>query len=1183
VPAELRVHPLCALAKCLRHRCLKDFLLLRVFISVGIGYKPMKLKNVYALNRRTVPLTVIAVVLALLLRVTLESQSITLPTYVTFYPVVFLAAILGDIWAGILATALSALLADYFLLPPVGSFAVHSTSDIVGLAIFSISGILVSVVAELYRRRREKQAPHAIESAILSERGNLEEAPELTETVRAERQRFLGVLETLRTTGSPAVSPGVSPIFSAAGRGSGFPSLDEKRFKASLRRTVMVPFIAALILAGAAFWTAWELNGAMQSVDRTDQVIGQSRRFLRLTVDMESGLRGYLLTGNEVFLQPYQEASKSIDSEYLTLHGLVADNPPQQARLEKLRVSLNQWRGYAEQMIALRRAGGVYTDLQANLAGKAEMDEIREQMAEFQSVEEHLRDERNRTARRDWRLVETICILFGLVMAAGLAVFTFRRVEIVAAGFEESGRALAASEERWATTLESIGDAVIATDNEGRVTFLNPTAAVLTGWQSEEALGQPIQKVFCIIDEQTRGPVEDPIDRVLKEGRAVRLANHTLLLAKDGPETPIADSAAPILDRDGKVTGVVLVFHDVTVSKRAEEFRQSSQYTRSLLEASLDPLVTISAEGKITDVNEAAIKATGVEREKLVGTDYADCFTEPEKAREGYKRVFSEGFVIDYPLTIHHSDGHLTDVLYNASVYKDADGKVLGVFAAARDITAQKQASQYARSLLEASLDPLVTISPAGKITDVNEATIKATGVVREKLVGTDFADYFTEPEMAREGYKRVFLEGFVTDYPLTIRHADGHLTDVLYNASVYKDFRGIVRGVFAAARDVTARKQAEIALKESETKFRTLSDLVPQFVWMCTPDGLNEYFNYRWVEYTGLTLEESYGRGWNTPFHPDDKQAAWDAWNHAVATGDIYRVESRLRAADGTYRWFLMRGTPLRDDSGEIAKWFGTCTDIDDLKRAEAELAARAQELARSNTDLQQFAYVASHDLQEPLRTIGSFSQLLAQRYKGRLDADADDFIGFVVDGATRMQSLINDLLAFSRIGTRGGQFALVDCEGVLQTVMANLNTAIEDSKAEIVYGHLPTLFADETQLTQLFQNLIVNAIKFRRPEEALRIHISSKRLDGAWQFSIRDNGIGIEPQYFERIFVIFQRLHGREEYAGTGIGLALSKKIVERHGGRIWVESDFGKGSIFHFLIPEERGPYDESSSRH
>ena len=229
--------------------------------------------------------------------------------------------------------------------------------------------------------------------------------------------------------------------------------------------------------------------------------------------------------------------------------------------------------------------------------------------------------------------------------------------------------------------------------------------------------------------------------------------------------------------------------------------------------------MTISPEGKITDVNEATIKVTGIEREKLIGADFANYFTEPEKAREGYRLVFSKGTVTDYPLTIRHRSGKTVDVLYNASVYKDAAGNVLGVFAAARDVTAQKQASQYARSLIEASLDPLVTISPEGKITDVNEATIRVTGIEREKLIGADFANYFTELEKAREGYKQVLAKGFVMDYPLTIRHKDGKLTNVLYNASVYNDVIGNVLGVFAAARDITAQRRAEEQVAEQRAR----------------------------------------------------------------------------------------------------------------------------------------------------------------------------------------------------------------------------------------------------------------------------------------------------------------------------------------------------------------------------
>jgi len=258
----------------------------------------------------------------------------------------------------------------------------------------------------------------------------------------------------------------------------------------------------------------------------------------------------------------------------------------------------------------------------------------------------------------------------------------------------------------------------------------------------------------------------------------------------------------------------------------SNSLKQASQYARSLIEASLDPLVTISPKGKITDVNEASVKVTGETRDKLIGTDFSDYFTEPEKAREGYKKVFDVGFVSDYPLTIRHKNGKLTDVLYNASVYKDDKGNGLGVFAAARDITAQRQASQYARSLIEASPDSLVTISPEGKITDVNEASVKVTGETRDKLIGTDFSHYFTEQEKAQQGYKQVFEKGFVADYPLTIRHKNGMLTDVLYNASVYKDDKGNGLGVFAAARDITAQKKLERDVAEREKELERLVEL---------------------------------------------------------------------------------------------------------------------------------------------------------------------------------------------------------------------------------------------------------------------------------------------------------------------------------------------------------------------
>jgi chemotaxis family two-component system sensor kinase Cph1 len=260
-----------------------------------------------------------------------------------------------------------------------------------------------------------------------------------------------------------------------------------------------------------------------------------------------------------------------------------------------------------------------------------------------------------------------------------------------------------------------------------------------------------------------------------------------------------------------------------------------------------------------------------------------------------------------------------------------------------------------------------------------------------------------------------------------------------------------------------------------------------------------------------------------------------------------------------------------VRDRRGRITGMQAVARDITERKRAEEALAQQARELARSNAELEQFAYVASHDLQEPLRMMASFAQLLARRYRGQLDADADEFIDYMVDGATRMQRLINDLLAYSRVGRRGREFTLIECAVAVEAACANLRASIEESGAVVTVDPLPSIRAEETQFVQLFQNLIGNALKFRG-DRPVQVHIGAERLGDEWLFRVRDNGIGIEAQYAERIFMIFQRLHVRGQYPGTGIGLAIAKKIVEHHGGRIWMKSTPGEGSTFYFTMPEK-----------
>lgn len=254
----------------------------------------------------------------------------------------------------------------------------------------------------------------------------------------------------------------------------------------------------------------------------------------------------------------------------------------------------------------------------------------------------------------------------------------------------------------------------------------------------------------------------------------------------------------------------------------------------------------------------------------------------------------------------------------------------------------------------------------------------------------------------------------------------------------------------------------------------------------------------------------------------------------------------------------------------GQRRFFTGIVRDISDRKRAQSELLKTTQELARSNLDLEQFAYVASHDLQEPLRAVAGCVQILRKRYHGQLEGRADELIDHAVDGVNRMQTLIDDLLSYSRVSTRGKAFTPCDCNQVLDLVLANLEVAVKESRAVVTREYLPVVKVDAAQLTHLLQNLLSNAIKFHGSQPP-RIHVAARRGPGQWVISVQDNGIGMEAEYFDRIFIIFQRLHTRNEYPGTGIGLAVCKKIVERHGGRMWVESQPGQGSTFFFTLPD------------
>jgi len=340
------------------------------------------------------------------------------------------------------------------------------------------------------------------------------------------------------------------------------------------------------------------------------------------------------------------------------------------------------------------------------------------------------------------------------------------------------------------------------------------------------------------------------------------------------------------------------------------------------------------------------------------------------------------------------------------------------------------------------------------------------------------------------------------------------------------------------------------------------MAESMPQKIFTAKPTGEVDYFNQQWMDYTGLTFEQMRDFGWRRSIHPDDLDSNLGSWRHSIETGESVSSELRWRRADGVYRWHLSRACAMRDGSGEITMWIGSSTDIHEQKEKE-------EELRRANEDLQQFAYSASHDLQEPIRNVSVYSEIVAKRYRHLMDADGLQFLGFLTEGGRRLATLIDDLLAYTRAGVGESGEPAVDAASALQETLSTLAEAIRQSQARVTYDTLPEICMSAAHLQQVFQNLINNALKYRG-ENPPEIHVSAMKQGSTWRFSVRDNGIGIDPEYKEKIFGVFKRLHRNQKYSGTGIGLAICQRVVERYGGRIWVESAVGEGATFYFTVP-------------
>ncbi|MEI9937831.1 MAG: PAS domain S-box protein [Pseudomonadota bacterium] len=835
---------------------------------------------------------------------------------------------------------------------------------------------------------------------------------------------------------------------------------DESRSRAidsRLRSRLLVAFgsalaILLLLLLALTYWVLLAAGRSEASVRHTWAVLDKLQDSSFDMLAIESGARGFVLTGKESYLDAFRAARLREAQDQSTIGQLTTDNPTQQRRIVELARHAAAKTEWAEHIVVLRRTEGLDAAVQALRSGPGEqlMNEFQASIHQLRDEERQLLASRGATAKRRAEQAKT-ALVFGSV-AAALAL------AVVAWLLQRSGsrralveKALRDSEAQYRKLVGDVQDyGVVTFDPLGNITSWNPGAEKIAGAPASYALGQNFSQFFPAEDRERGRPEE--ILRLAAENGVYE--DQGMRVRKNGARFLVRTTFTASRDSAGVLRGFSVVSRDLSESS------ESGAKYRGLLEAAPDAMVVVDQAGGIVLLNLQAEKQFGYPRDELVGKQVTN--------------IIPEGF-------------------------------------------AERLIADGTRTAAEALAQQI------------------GTGI------------------------------------ELVARRKDGSEFPIELMLSPLQSSEGIL--VTAAIRDISVRRTAEVHLAQMESRYRGLLEAAPDAMVVVNPAGeivlLNvqaeKQFGYRRDELLGQLVKSIIPEGFAERLIADALRSTEDALGQRIGTG----IELTGRRKDGSEFPIELMLSPLESDNGILVTT--AIRDITKRKDAEAQLIQKVDELYRSNEELGQFAYVASHDLQEPLRMVASYTQLLSRRYKGKLDSDADEFIAFAVDGANRMQRLIQDLLTYSRVGTKGQQLLDSSSEGALEQAVRNLRGAITESGALVTHDPLPTVMADETQLVQLFQNLVGNAIKYQNPGVP-HVHVSALKSPGKkWQFSVKDNGLGIDEQYFERIFGMFQRLHKREEFAGTGIGLAICKKIVERHGGSISVESQLGHGSTFHFDLTE------------
>ena len=763
---------------------------------------------------------------------------------------------------------------------------------------------------------------------------------------------------------------------------------------------------------------------------------------------------------------------------------------------------------------------------------------------------------------------------------------------------KEAENRLAQTEGKYRGLLEAAPDAMVVVNQGGEIVLLNLQAEKQFGYRRDELLGQ---KVTNIIPEGFAERLLADGLRSAEEMLAQRIGTGLELTGrrKDGSEFPVELMLSPLESAEGIL--VTAAIRDISARKEAErhlswmegrrrlaeeDLRESEERYRMLLDGIQDyAIFVMDPRGNVVSWNAGAERIKGYRADQIIGRNFSRFFP-PEDIAQGrpaevLRLTAANGRHEEQGMRVRKDGSQfLASVTFTA--LRDQTGNLRGISEFSHDISASKESEAKYRGLLEAAPDAMVVVNQHGDIVLLNLQAERQFGYRRDELLGQAvkniIPDGFAERVLADglRSTEEALAQQIGTGIELIGRRKDGSEFPIELMLSPLKSAEGIL--VTAAIRDISERKDAAEALLASEERLRTTIDAAAMGTWFYDLQRDEVSYSEQFRALFGLTSNNklTYQASLDAT-HPDDRERIDQAFENTIKLGVPFHIEYRVIWPDSSVHWLTAKGGVHRNPEGVAVHMQGIVTDITDRKQAQEALRhqealeRRAAELTRSNDDLQQFAYVAAHDLQEPLRMVASYTQLLSRRYAGKLDSDADEFIAYAVDGAHRMKLLIEDLLAYCHVGTTGKLPQEISSTSALEQALLNLQGAIQESGGVVTHDPLPNVVVDGAQLVQLFQNVVGNAIKYRSSEPP-RVHISAKKSSAReWIFSVRDNGLGIDPQYFEKIFLMFQRLHGREEFSGTGIGLTLCKKIAERHGGRMWVESEPGKGSTFYLALPE------------